>query len=405
MDHNETLNYIKNNWQKTFHESNEDVPYPYTSPSISEIVWFYYWDNYFIHKGLMLDGFGYQVKNNLDNFAYFINKTGYMPNSSVLTDRSQPPLFAKCVWEYYLFVQDISVIEEYLPTILKEYDFWMTQRMLPCGLNTYSCNATEKQLLFAYDTLCDRVLEYRDSEREKIALARDILAVAESGLDFNMRFKTERSKIDAGSFIHIDLTCIMYDVERIISKMYSLTGNDEKSDVFNLKAEKRKSLIDELLFDKDTGLYLDYDFVDKRFSETVTAVSFYPFTFGVSDDVLSAKKLLSRLELENGLCVGEYRGENAIYYQWDYPCMWPAATCFAYMGLNNIGLKEDAARIAGKYVCAVDKNFKKTGILWEKYNAVTGDIGYSDEYETPEMLGWTAAVYRYFIEEENTIRS
>ena len=70
---NKVNNYIKASWVKSIKMATDGVPYPYTSPSITGVFQeFYYWDNYFIHKGLMLDGLNYQVKNNLDNFAYFI---------------------------------------------------------------------------------------------------------------------------------------------------------------------------------------------------------------------------------------------------------------------------------------------------------------------------------------------
>lgn len=400
----EVLNYIKEKWRETIRDPGDALPYPYTSPSIDGIVRFYYWDNYFIHKGLLLDGYGEQVENNLDNFVFLLNKYGYIPNADFLTDRSQPPFFTRCVYEYYLFVGDAEIIRKYLPAMLKEYDFWMTERILPCGLNSYGCSASDEQLLFAYDELCDRVNEYRDTVAEKKALAGDILAVAESGLDFNMRFRTERSKLDAASFIHVDLNCILYDVERLISEMCRIIKDGAMSVRFADAAERRRKLINEFLYDKETGSYLDYDFRDKRFSETVTAVSFYPYTFGVSDDQEGCKILLGRLELDRGLSVGEYRGDD-IYYQWDYPCMWPAATYLAYIGLKKVGLADAAARIAEKYISAVDDNFIKTGILWEKYDAVTGGVGYSGEYETPEMLGWTAGVYRFFAEELSGSRS
>ena len=84
-----------------------------------------------------------------------------------------------------------------------------------------------------------------------------------------------------------------------------------------------------------------------------------------------------------------------------YPCMWPAATCLAYMGLKNIGLNEEATRIAGKYVAVVRKVFDETGRLWEKHDALTGKIAETSEYATMPMMGWSAAVYRYFVENEN----
>lgn len=44
-------------------------------------------------------------------------------------------------------------------------------------------------------------------------------------------------------------------------------------------------------------------------------------------------------------------------------------------------------------------NFEKTGVIWEKYDGRDGKVAVTDEYETPEMLGWSAGVYRYFVEE------
>ena len=39
------------------------------------------------------------------------------------------------------------------------------------------------------------------------------------------------------------------------------------------------------------------------------------------------------------------------------------------------------------------KNFDITGSLWEKYNVENGTIEVKDEYEMPEMMGWTAGTF------------
>ena len=63
--------------------------------------------------------------------------------------------------------------------------------------------------------------------------------------------------------------------------------------------------------------------------------------------------------------------------------------------MQKIGLKEDAKRLAEKYLSTVQKSFKKTGQLWEKYDALKGELSVCLEYETPPMLGWTAGVYMF----------
>lgn len=394
------LEYIKNNWVNSIRPANDVVPYPFTSPSITGFFKdFFYWDNYFINRGLMLDGIDYQVKNNLDNFAYFINILGFMPNCTNTFDRTQPPLFTKCVWEYYQYKKDKEILTTYLPYILKEYNFWMTERIMPCGLNKFFCTATEGQLLFNYNGISSRVEEYGETKEEKLKIATDILTLAESGLDFNMRFWTDESKIDVQKFIQLDINCFLYDVEKTIEKMFLELNDKKRAKAFNKLAEKRKGLVNKYLFDKEKGIYLDYNFVEGKFSRIVSAVSLYPYVYGISDDKEGAKKVAEMLELPFGLTPCAFRGEDAFYFQWDYPCVWPYTTWFAYTALNNVGLTTDARRLAEKYMYDVNINFEKTGRIWEKYDGRDGSIAVTNEYETPEMLGWSAGAYRIFAEE------
>ncbi len=153
-------------------------------------------------------------------------------------------------------------------------------------------SATREELLDVYNGLVPRVQEFRENKEEQIALAHDILAIAESGLDFNMRFVTKYSKIDIGKFIQVDINCILYDVEKTIAEMFSLSGGGARVQEFESYAARRKKLIDEILLDEESGLYLDYNTEEKCFSKIETAVSFYPYTFGVSKDKEAAKRLV-----------------------------------------------------------------------------------------------------------------
>ena len=283
-----------------------------------------------------------------------------------------------------------------MPYIVKEYTFWQTQRKTKFGLNNFPTNADETLKMINYTVLSERVLEKRETKAEQLDLAQDIMAIAESGLDFNMRFKTKRSKIDASRFIHLDLNCFLYEMECKAVKMLEIIG--ENPEPFQTNAEKRKMLIQQYCYDKQQGVYLDYNFADDSFSTIISAVSVYPYAYGLSTDKDGMKKILALLECENGITVTPNRGKD-VYYQWDYPCMWPAATCIIYKALKRLGLNEDAKRLAKKYNTTLENNFVKTGRLWEKYDAVSGGIGETAEYATPEMMGWTAGVYVYFDEE------
>ena len=398
----EVREYIAKNWQKTFHSPSEMrggyvVPKPYVSPSIGGVyVDLYYWDVYFINLGLMIDGHFEQVENNLDNMAYFINELGIMPNANVLLDRSQPPLFCSAVYDYYMAKKDVAIIKKYMPSIKKEYEFWQTKRQTKYWLNNFLTNGDDEVKMLNYRGISDRVLEKRETREDQLALAEDIMAIAESGLDFNMRFRTKRSKIDASSFLHLDLNCFLYEMETKAIKMLDIIGED--AEPFKSNSIKRKELIEKYFYDKAQGIYLDCNVIDGGFSEIISAVSLYPYAYGISRDKEGLKKVLALLEYDYGVTPAPYRGED-IYYQWDYPCAWPAATCITYKALKELGLENDAKRIANKYIKTVDNNFIKTGKLWEKYDAVNGEVGQSTEYETPEMMGWTAGVYVYFCNE------
>lgn len=80
---------------------------------------------------------------------------------------------------------------------------------------------------------------------------------------------------------------------------------------------------------------------------------------------------------------------------------------FKILGIKNTytleknGLEDDAKRIAVKYRETVERNYIKTGILWEKYNAKTGEVGTAKDSTAHPMLGWTAAIYQYLGEKLN----
>ena len=388
----EVLDYIKKNWKNTIREPQNGVPYPFTSPSIEKMYKdFYYWDNYFINKGLLLDGYEEQVKNNLDNIAYFINKLGYMPNANTLLSRAQPPFFSRMIKDYYEFTKDIKVIEKYLPALLKEYEFFMTKRINKLGLNEYTSTADLDEVKNHYKYLSDRVVTYSNDEQEQIKIGKEIIAIAESGLDFNMRFRTENSRIDIFKFLQLDINCIMFDVENNISYFYKILGNIEESEKYKNLASNRKALINKYFLTKD-GIYLDFNYVDNKFSSILSAISLYPYVFGISNDKEGAKKVFDRLECKYGVTVCEKR-DDTVFYQWDYPTLWGEFTLLTYEALNNVGLTKEAEITKNKFIETVDRNFGKYGKLFEKYDAFSGDVS-NAEYESPDMMGWTAAAYR-----------
>ena len=181
--------------------------------------------------------------------------------------------------------------------------------------------------------------------------------------------------------------------------MLSEIGRLSDADLLRRRAAERKALMCRLMFDSADGVPYDYNFANGSLSKTLSSASFYPFALGVSDDSAALKRVLSRLELAHGVSACEYRGSDEFYLQWDYPAVWPSNTYFAFLALRRLGLKNDAQRIARKYISLVDSVFERTGRIWEKYDGVRGDISETAEYATPAMLGWSAGVYLWLSEQ------
>ena len=109
----------------------------------------------------------------------------------------------------------------------------------------------------------------------------------------------------------------------------------------------------------------------------------------------SSDSNLDRLECMDGLAACE-KGHHERAYQWDYPNGWSALIYLAIRGFDNYGYQSAARQIAHKYINSLANIYIKTGNLWEKYNAETGDIDVKNEYAMPgAFMGWTAGVYLY----------
>lgn len=91
---------------------------------------FYYWDSYWIVKGLLHSEMYSTVKGMLDNFVSIVQRYGFIPNGGRVyyMMRSQPPMLLPMVYEYLRHTKDYKWLEANLWLLEKEFDFWMTKR-------------------------------------------------------------------------------------------------------------------------------------------------------------------------------------------------------------------------------------------------------------------------------------
>ena len=133
----ETREFIRASWEKSIRFLPEDagshigMPLPYTVPSVSGgFQELYYWDLFFTNEGLIIDGMLDQARNNTENLAWMVEKFGKILNGSntFYLNRSQPPVFSLMVRQVYEASGDLDWLRGILPSLEKEYGFWMKER-------------------------------------------------------------------------------------------------------------------------------------------------------------------------------------------------------------------------------------------------------------------------------------
>ncbi len=367
----------------------------------------YYWDSYFTMLGLAKANRIDLIKNMLDNFAYLIEQYGHIPNGNrtYYLSRSQPPFFSLMIELYSELPQTNKhqVYIEYRDVLQKEYEYWMNTNMSYKGMVV----ADNRVVLLEKDAILNRYwddlstprpesylndIETKNATDKDEVIYRDIRAAAESGWDFSSRwFKDEKSlaTIQTSHIIPIDLNCLLYHQELLLSKMYE--GKESK--YFYEAAQKRKNDINELLWNEDKSFFFDYDFIQNEQTKTYSLAALYPLYFDVVDSV-KAQKVIMVIKQQFLKSGGLVTTLNNTGEQWDYPNGWAPLQWIGYKSLQNYGFDGLAKEIAQRWINLNVKVFFETNKMMEKYDVVDLDRkGGGGEYQLQDGFGWTNGVF------------
>ncbi len=390
--------YIQENIGKAVCQSPSDtdkvmaLPYPYSVPTVGEKFHaMFYWDTYFTNLAHLSLGQVEQTVHNAENFAALIERLGFIPNGNKfsLCDRSQPPFFALMIRDIYAETEDRNWLAHIYPYLCREHAFWHRERNTEQGLAHYGTSVPddrEEQYARAY---CRRIGEPYSSERQK-NLAENFLSQAESGWDFNARFGFE--SLD---FCAVDLNALLWSVEDQLAKFAEILQNGEGAywrSLAELRAVRMRAFLK-----NDRGIFCDRNVKTGEYSAVASMASIYPLFVGLAtaEEAEAVRSILPKLMHPFGVVPVEQH-KTPLSFQWGAPNGWPCLQVIAAVGLRRYGLIAEAKAIEDAYVSMVERVFEKTGALWEKYNVDTGDCDAVNEYEMPEMLGWTAGAYLYF---------
>jgi alpha,alpha-trehalase len=385
------------------------LPNPYIVPGgrFREV---YYWDSYFTMLGLKESGEVGMIDNMVRNFAFLIENYGHIPNGNrtYYLGRSQPPFFSVMV-ELLASLKGDSVYQEFLPAMEKEYAFWMDgagnlksgqafRRVVRLKegeiLNRYWDDATVPR----QESWREDVLTAQRSGRDKLEMYQNLRAAAESGLDFSSRWFADEKNlttIHTTDMVPPDLNALLYHLEWAISKA-KLMNKDSAAAEFRQKAIHRGELIQKYCWNKKVNFYTDYNYRTGRQSGHINPGGMYPFCFiNENPDYMSflAKKAADVIRAKLLKPGGVVTTVFPTGQQWDAPNGWAPLEWMTIWGLDRCGQKDLAADIAARWVRLVEKVYKETGKLMEKYNVVDSDKGGGGgEYPDQDGFGWTNGV-------------
>ena len=396
------------------------LPNPYVVPGgrFSEQ---FYWDSYFIMRGLACDENWRMIENMMRNYAYMIRKFGFIPtaNRTYFLSRSQPPFLSHMVRLLGSHKAKKRTLIEYLPYMLSEYRFWMKGRgvlsrhenkaykrvaEMPNGilLNRYYDNkTTPRPESLREDIETADTATQRQSDRVFLHLR----AAAESGWDFSSRWFLDANDIrtiHTADIIPVDLNCLLYDLEITIAQSYEALRQPMLAKRFLAAAEQRKRGILDYCWDEKRGFFVDYNFhrQQKMPYETLAGVFALWSKIATSEQ---AKKVAAKLEkdfLKPGGLVTTLIDNGQ---QWDSPNGWAPLQLIAIEGLRNYGYFALADKIKEAWISTNQRVFADKRKLVEKYDVVSAGLGGGGEYPLQDGFGWTNGVLAVLLDEDNHV--
>lgn len=376
----------------------------------------YYWDSYFTMIGLGASGRLDLMESMIDNFAHLIETIGFIPNGNrtYYLGRSQPPYFSLMVNLLWQYTSDEKALK-YLEPLQKEYDFWMkgSDKLVDSVIAVDRVVKYRGYTLNRYWDNFDtpRPESYREDvelaeelpEEEKGKLYRNLRAGAESGWDFSARWFTNKedfSSIRTTEILPIDLNCLIYSMEVMLSRMYNLGGDTDLHRKYLKAAENRYNAINDVFWDEENGLYNDIIWTQNEMNTYVTAASFFPMYLKTARQDYADRqipRLRKELLLDGGLSTTTmFSGQ-----QWDQPNGWAPLQWVSSKGAEHYGHVEISAEIKNRWLLINKKVYRNTGKMMEKYNVSdTTLLAGGGEYPTQDGFGWTNGVYLGFVSED-----
>jgi alpha,alpha-trehalase len=407
--------HIEKLWEVLRHESLEPVeggsalplPFPYIVPGgrFKEI---YYWDSYFTMLGLKQSSHHDLIRGMLQNFAYMIERYGFIPNGnrSYFLSRSQPPFFSLMV-RLLAEIDGKEALIKYRPHLEQEYNFWMnghedlenhgeSRRRVVQIEDGYLNRYFDKQTRPRPEMYGIDIELFKNSGRDAASFYRSIRAACESGWDFSSRWLSSNQNLNTIHTTHIlpvDLNCLLYHLEWTLSDAFATEDDELRSEEFKAKAELRKQLINKYFWEEDLLFYMDYDFRDRHTAYIKSLAAVFPLYFEIADQKRAGHvaQIIEKEFLHAGglITTTEFTGQ-----QWDAPNGWAPLQWMSIKGLRKYGFDDLADEIQTRWLDLNRRVYARTGKMMEKYNVIDMSLeSGGGEYPVQDGFGWTNGVF------------
>jgi alpha,alpha-trehalase len=351
------------------------LPNPYVRPG-GFFKMFVYWDSYFILLGLVTQGQWELAAGIVDNMIYAVERLGHVPcyvsSKTACRSRSQPPFLTSAIREVAPFAGDREWLARAVAAAEREYlGYWMAEpHLTSLGLSRY------------IDPGDDGCVTVPDTPHFR--------AMAESGWDNTARFGDDTTAVAP-----VDLNAQLFRYEQDLAELSAELGRDEEAAAWRARAASRRELVNRYLWDAGEGFYHD---LDLRTGQPLRAVpralsAFVPLWAGLADarQAASMAAHLPLFEHDHGLAATEPGWTDGD--QHSYPTGWAYSHWYVAEGLRRAGYREDAVRIALKWLRLVAARLDQAGVLLERYNVVDPDGPAPGRYPPQPGFGWTNGVF------------
>ncbi|CAI4222949.1 unnamed protein product [Auanema sp. JU1783] len=369
----------------------------------------YYWDAYWIIKGLLICEMHETAKSMIENFATLVERYGFIPNGGRVyyLQRSQPPLLSGMVYEYFETTNDYEFIRKMIPVLEKEMSFWNNNRMVNITRNGFTYS------VYQYRTASNvpRPESYHeDTTKSKNLLDpeqfyTDVASAAESGMDFSTRWFADKASIyhiETTKVVPIDLNAFMcwnFDILEYLSEKINDFDTAEK--YRNMRAEFRQ-VVDSIFYNETAGTWYDYNLRtnmhNTEFYPTMTVPLFTgcynTLDQGKSERLYKLMKNMGVFDYQSGIPTSMIQGSNE---QWDFPNGWSPLNHMVIEGLRksqNPQMQDQGFLLARKWVLGNYNVWRETKHMYEKYNVIGTypKPGSGGEYDVQDGFGWTNGV-------------